>query len=133
MKWLMFLLSVFLTALLSCAGTMMEPEVLTPVGNVAVCEETFASDEEQSGRRNEALLADAHDISHICNTRPQRLSPTFSSRSGKRVDGQFVAARQQHVKPLNLLHDGRRRQETAPFHVVASCDYYVFVLRRILC
>ena len=86
----------------------------------------------QDQRHHEATLTDATNLYRICNTRPQRIMPTYGSKS-ERCVSQFRLLMQRHiVKPLNLLHDSRRRLETAPFCLSASCHYYVLALRHIL-
>ncbi len=86
----------------------------------------------QDQRHQEATLTDATSLYRICNTRPQRIIPTYGSKSERSVS-QFRLLMQRHiVKPLNLLHDSRRRLETAPFCLSASCHYYVLALRHIL-
>lgn len=86
----------------------------------------------QDQRHHEATLTDATSLYRVCNTRPQRIMPTYGSKSERSVS-QFRLLMQRHiVKPLSLLHDSRRRLETAPFCLSASCHYYVLALRHIL-
>ena len=86
----------------------------------------------QDQRHHEATLTDATSLYRICNTRPQRIMPTYGSKSERSIS-QFRLLMLRHiVKPLSLLHDSRRRQETAPFCLSASCHYYVLALRHIL-
>ena len=86
----------------------------------------------QDQRHHEATLTDATSLYRICNTRPQRIMPTYGSKSERSIS-HFRLLMQRHiVKPLSILHDSRRRQETAPFCLSASCHYYVLALRHIL-
>ncbi len=86
----------------------------------------------QNQRHHEATLTDATSLYRICNTRPQRIMPTYGSKSERSIS-HFRFLMQRHiVKPLSILHDSRRRQETAPFCLSASCHYYVLALRHIL-
>lgn len=86
----------------------------------------------QDEQHQEATITDATSLYRICNTRPQRIIPTFGSKSEQSIN-QFRLLAQRHiVKPLRFLHDNRRRLETAPFSLPASCHYYVIALRHII-
>lgn len=80
---------------------------------------------------HEATLTDASSLYRICTTRPQRVIPTHGSNS-ERSTGSCCSARRHVVKPLHFLHDSRRRLETAPYCLSASCKYYVIALRHII-
>lgn len=85
----------------------------------------------QDTRHHEATLTDATNLYRVCSSRPQRLLPTQGSKT-ERTDGQCSFVRTHSVKPLLFLHDSRRRMETAPFCLSASCLYYVIALRHII-
>lgn len=85
----------------------------------------------QHPRHHEATLTDASSLYRICTTRPQRVIPTHGSNP-QRSAGSCCSARRHIVKPLHYLHDSRRRLETAPYCLSASCKYYVIALRHIL-
>lgn len=79
----------------------------------------------------EAVLTDATSLYRVCSSRPQRLLPTYGSKTERAVNPcSFV--RSHIVKSVQFLHDSRRRQETAPFCLSASCLYYVIALRHII-
>ena len=85
----------------------------------------------QDTRHHEATLTDATNLYRVCSSRPQRLIPTHGSNTERTVTPcGFV--RSHLVKPLHFLHDSRRRLETAPFCLSASCLYYVIALRHII-
>ena len=85
----------------------------------------------QDTRHHEATLTDASNLLRICSSRPQRVLPSQGSKTERTIHT-GGAARRNIVKPLHNLHDSRRRLETAPFCMSASCDYYVIALRRII-
>ena len=82
---------------------------------------------------HEATLTDASQIYRVCSSRPQRILPSQGSKTERTITplGSF-ALRQHIVKQLNFFYDSRCRQETAPFCMSASCDYYVIALRHII-
>ena len=82
-------------------------------------------------RHQEATLTDATSLYRVCSSRPQRLLPTHGSKP-ERTANPCGAVRRHIVKPLHFLHDSRRRLETAPFCLPASCLYYVIALRHII-
>lgn len=86
----------------------------------------------QRQQRHEAVLTDATQLYRICSSRPQRLAPTQGSKTERTLNPCTSWARRFIVKPLQFLHDGRRRLESAPFCRAASRDYYVIALRHII-
>lgn len=80
---------------------------------------------------HEATLTDATSLYRVCSSRPQRLLPTHGSKT-ERTASPCGYVRRNIVKPLHFLHDSRRRMETAPFCLSASCLYYVIALRHII-
>ena len=80
---------------------------------------------------HEATLTDATSLYRVCSSRPQRLLPTHGSKT-ERTASPCGYVRRNIVKPLHFLHDSRRRMETAPFCLSASCIYYVIALRHII-
>ena len=85
----------------------------------------------QDSRHHEATLTDATSLYRVCSSRPQRLLPTHGSKT-ERTANPSIFVRRHIVKPLQFLHDSRRRLETAPFCLPASCLYYVIALRHII-
>ena len=87
----------------------------------------------QHQHQQEATLTDASQIYRICSSRPQRILPSQGSKTGRTITpfGNF-AVRQHIVKHFNSYYDSRCRQETSPFCMSASCDYYVIALRHII-
>ena len=82
---------------------------------------------------HEATLTDASQIYRVCSSRPQRILPSQGSRTERTITPFGNLALQQHiVKHLYTYYDSRCRQETAPFCMSASCDYYVIALRHII-
>ena len=86
----------------------------------------------QRQQHHEATLTDATQLYRICSSRPQRILPTQGSRSERTLTPASSFIRQHIVKPLHSYCDSRCRQESAPFCLSASCDYYVFALRHII-
>ena len=86
----------------------------------------------QQQQHHEATLTDATQLYRICSSRPQRILPTQGSRSERTLTPAFNFIRQHIVKPLHSYCDSRCRQESAPFCLSASCDYYVIALRHII-
>lgn len=85
----------------------------------------------QDTRHHEATLTDATSLYRVCSSRPQRILPTHASKT-ERTANPCGFVRRHIVKPLYFLHDSRRRMETAPFCLSASCLYYVIALRHII-
>ncbi|UPS44107.1 hypothetical protein M1D30_11100 [Prevotella sp. E15-22] len=87
----------------------------------------------QQHHHHEATLTDASQLYRVCSSRPQRILPSQGSKTERTITplGSF-ALRQHIVKQLNFFYDSRCRQETAPFCMSASCDYYVIALRHII-
>lgn len=86
----------------------------------------------QQHRHHEATLTDASQLYRICSSRPQRILPTQGSKTERTITPCGNMARRHHVKPLHSFYDSRLRQETAPFCLSASRDYYVIALRHII-
>ena len=82
---------------------------------------------------HEATLTDASQLYRVCSSRPQRILPSQGSRTERTITPFGNLALRQHiVKHLYTCYDSRCRQETAPFCMSASCDYYVIALRHII-
>lgn len=87
----------------------------------------------QHQHHQDATLTDASQIYRICSSRPQRILPTQGAKTERSVTPfGSLAFRHHNVKPLYSYYDSRCRQETAPFCLSASCDYYVIALRHII-
>ena len=85
----------------------------------------------QDTRHHEAMLTDASSLYRVCSSRPLRILPTQGSKT-ERTANPCGFVRRHIVKPLHFLYDSRRRLETAPFCLSASCLYYVIALRHII-
>ena len=94
------------------------------------CESSVMSPQRQ--QHNEATLTDATQLYRICPSRSQRVIPTQGARSRRTLTPSFLADRLHIAKPLHSYFDSRCRQESAPFCLSASCDYYVIALRHII-
>lgn len=86
----------------------------------------------QRQQPQEAVLTDATQLYRICSSRPQRTLSTQGSRTERTLTHTFHFFRQHIVKPLHSYFDSRCRQESAPFCLSSSCDYYVIALRHII-
>ena len=82
---------------------------------------------------HEATLTDASQLYRVCSSRPQRSLPSQGSKTERTITpfGNF-GLRQHIVKHFNSYYDSKCRQETAPFRMSASRDYYVIALRHII-
>ena len=80
----------------------------------------------------EATLTDASQLYRICNSRPQRISPTQGGKTNRTTSMCGGVVRRHIVKLFKSFHDSRCRLETAPFCLSASRDYYVIALRHII-
>ena len=124
-RWLMALLVAALAVLLNWQGkdvTVFQQGHDRPAASVVI---------PQDDRHHEATLTDATSLYRVCSSRPQRIVPSHCSKT-ERNYSPCGFARYQFVKPLNTLYDTRRRLETAPFCLSASCHYYVIALRHII-
>ena len=87
----------------------------------------------QQQHHHEAMLTDASQIYRVCSSRPQRILPSQGSKTERAITPFGNFALWQHiVKHFKSYYDSRCRQETAPFCMSASCDYYVIALRHII-
>ncbi|MBR1389641.1 MAG: hypothetical protein IJ569_08485 [Prevotella sp.] len=117
----------FLSVVLNWQGLTFAPEQLTAHGRQSAG--TVMSP--QKHQHHEATLTDATSLYRVCSSRPQRLLPTQGSKT-ERTANPCGFVRRHIVKPLQFLHDSRRRLETAPFSLSVSCHYYVIALRHII-
>ena len=86
---------------------------------------------DRSRNNEQAVLTERSTTNQVNNFRPQRFIPS-NGQKPSRLAGRFGFIAKHH-KPVFYYHDSRRRLEQAPFSSVASCAYYVYALRRILC
>ena len=86
----------------------------------------------QKEHHREATLTDASKLYRICTSRPQRINPTQGSKTERTTSTGGSVASRNIVKSFYTFYDSRRRQETAPFCLSASRDYYVIALRHII-
>ena len=80
----------------------------------------------------EGVLSDSMSLWHLISNMPQRVSGnTVSCGHGRHS---AITLRKRSQQQLYLIHyKADNRREPAPFAVSASCHYYIFALRRILC
>ena len=76
-------------------------------------------------RKQAAILSDAHNLYRICNSRPQRILPTFQAErttsNGKLpIDNSCLL-----YSYFKLIFKGRNCFSTASIPFVASCKYYI--------
>lgn len=83
-------------------------------------------------QQQEAILSDASNSYRVCNTRPQRLLPSQGAKQERTSGKQPCILHYQKHQSLKRTYGRRERKETAPFCFVASRDYYIIALRRIL-
>ena len=86
---------------------------------------------QHSDTSKDAVLSDSLSLLRICCSCPQRIIPVFGESTGK-IFGR-IAFYISKPQTYFLLFGGCCRLETAPFQSKASCDYYIFALRRLLC
>ncbi len=87
---------------------------------------------QQQDNGQEAVLTDASHLYRICNSRPQRLIPSWN-----------LTLQDQQNKPLLyktkfyesflLNFRGKKRLESAPIHFDVASRYYVICLRHLVC
>lgn len=122
------LLIVLLTLTLNCLHG--RDDVLEALPKDSGTETLWQQDSQRE--RSEALLSDASHLYRICNTRPQRLLPSQGAQhersSGKLPFGWLT----RHSFTLKHTFGGSPLQSLPLFRFAASCDYYVYALRRIL-
>lgn len=86
----------------------------------------------QRHQPQEAVLTDDSQPYRVCSSRSQRPLSTQGARTKRTQTHTFYFFRQHIVKPLHSYFDSRCRQESAPFCLSSSCDYYVIALRHII-
>lgn len=85
----------------------------------------------QAGKATGAVIANAQDLVRICNSRPQRILPSYLGKTERNFSRLLLI---RHVKPLKSpLTEWTQKADSAPFLPAVSCDYFVFALRRLLC
>lgn len=131
MKRLTLLITVLLTAILSCSGKA-EGCLRLDAADDFQKEKIASIAPKQDRRDNVAVLSNTRGTYRLNNTRPQRLLPTYWPNLGKTQGKHGIRSFHQRSNPFKLHYDGRRRQETAPFCSSASSDYYIIALRRII-
>lgn len=82
--------------------------------------------------RPTALLTDASDIYRVCSSRPQRLLPSQVAKQERSTGKASGCCPPNHRSTHQNHFCGTGRTESAPFCFVASRDYYIIALRRIL-
>lgn len=128
MKRILPFLIVLLTLTLNC--WLGQDDVSETELSVSDTETVWQCDEQQP--RQAALLSDASHLYRICNTRPQRLISSHGAKN-ERITGKLpFALRYKQRVTLDQSYGGRPLLFAVAFHFAASCDYYVYALRRIL-
>lgn len=123
------LVLLLLTLLMGCRQQTETPAEITSAATA-----DGASTVQQAGDplQQAAVLSDARQLYRICTTRPQRVLPTQGSQQQRTSGKASCAVRTIFHQSFHRFYDGRYRTETAPFRFVASRDYYIIALRRIL-
>ena len=94
---------------------------------------------ENDQSKSEGILQNSIPLSRILSTRTNNRVNTLHGRNRNSSDSQTRTDHGSHLYKLkyktivSTLLCGLSRQETSPFVTSASCHYYVFALRRILC
>lgn len=86
---------------------------------------------EQKENSHDAVLTDASNVYRVCNSRPQRIVPTWFAPS--HGQGNKLPYYHKFYQPLFTQFGGTVRLETAPFHFDVASKYYVICLRHLRC
>ena len=84
----------------------------------------------EPAQRQTALITDTSQTVRLCNTRPQRILPTFTAKLTH-----LLSQNTFHNKFYSLHFQGIDRYlttVTTPIPSSAACDYYVIALRQII-
>lgn len=84
----------------------------------------------EPAQRQTALITDNSQTVRLCNTRPQRILPTFTDKPTH-----LLGRNMFHNKFYSLHFQGIDRYlttVTTPIPSSAACDYYVIALRQII-
>lgn len=122
MKHLLFLITLIISMTFGGHGTMGAAPVQ---GNDKV------QKVEHKENSHDAVLTDASNVYRVCNSRPQRIVPTWLTPS--HGQGNKLPYYHKFCHPLFTQFGGRQRQETAPFHFDVASKYYVICLRHLRC
>ena len=80
---------------------------------------------------HEAILTDGSTIYQVCNSRPQRLLPSWSLSIHQ--NGSKLPFYHKLFQSLFTHFGGKPRCESAPFHFDVASKYYVICLRHLRC
>ncbi|MCE2615740.1 MAG: hypothetical protein ACTTKN_03685 [Phocaeicola sp.] len=89
----------------------------------------YAFDSFSHNKNGVANIQDVQNIYRICNSRPQRVLPSFRTNKPMGKMPLFY----KYTKYIKSNAAGKFKLETAPYQTEAVCDYYVIALRHILC
>lgn len=81
----------------------------------------------------EAMLSDGQSMGRICNSRPQRIIPSWGANHPSTTATNKFSYYNRFSQPFYLLFGGTPRQETAPYHFDVASRYYVICLRHLIC
>ncbi|MDD7596794.1 hypothetical protein ACQRD6_00070 [Prevotella sp. SGI.027] len=84
----------------------------------------------EPAQRQTALITDTSQTVRLCNTRPQRILPSFTAKPTH-----LLSRNTFHNKFYSLQFQGIDRYlttVTTPIPSSAACDYYVIALRQII-
>ena len=98
------LLNIFLV-LGNCQGYTTSPNEDENPARSSQTEESTTIRSTSDHERGVAILSDASHLYRICNTRPQRVLPTYGSQL-KRISGRTTTTLLRYVKPFKSFHDG---------------------------
>lgn len=89
---------------------------------------------EHKENQHDAQLEDASMMAYrVCNSRPQRLSPSGNMHAGHAVS-RLLFNKIRFLSSLFFLNGGEcTRLESAPIHFDVASKYYVICLRHLRC
>lgn len=130
MKHLLFYIALLLSLIL--CGTS---ESLASVqGNNTHLRKDKVQKVEQKENSNDALITEAQNIGNICNSRPQRIIPSWGANfTSQTPANKLHNYNNRHFQSHYLQYGGTPRQETAPIHFDVVSRYYVICLRHLIC
>lgn len=138
--WIQTLL-LFLVLLLGNQNTCTAHDTITGPGMAGAGSASgYYADEKSKDRiyentiepaqRQTALITDTSQTVRLCNTRPQRILPSFTAKPTH-----LLSQNTFHNKFYSLHFQGIDRYlttVTTPIPSSAACDYYVIALRQII-
>lgn len=94
---------------------------------------------EDDENNSEGILQDTIPLSRLLSNQNHYRFNTSSGRNRQSAISSFCNnddspfCRLRYITSINQLLGGQSRHKAAPYDTSASCQYYVYALRRILC